>query len=354
MRTFGVNTDLLLKISEFIRAAYGGPWLKFNRTTHYRTGGMKILITGGAGFIGSNLVLNLQARFPSAELVILDNLSSGNLKNIEGFKAELIEGGVENENLINSLNGKGFNTIFHEAAITDTTITDTERIMRVNVSGLKNILNLARAENATVIYASSAGVYGNGPVPMKEAQKLTPLNDYALSKVKGDRLAMEFARENNLKVIGLRYFNVYGPKEEYKGKSASMIWQLRSRILEGKKPRIFKYGEQKRDFIYIKDIVKATIKAMDIPSPFSLPYTRNSKSFGVVVNIGTGISTTFNRIIEILNKVLGAEFPPEYFDNPYSFYQNHTQADITLAQNVLGFKARYSIEDGIRNYLKSI
>ena len=300
---------------------------------------MKILITGGAGFIGSNLALTLQAQFPSAKLVIIDDFSSGNLKNIEGIKAELISGHIENEDLINSLQGKGFNVIFHEAAITDTTVTDTQRIMNVNVGGLRNILNLAKSENASVVYASSAGVYGNSPAPMKESQKPTPLNDYASSKAKGDKLAMEFAKETNIKVTGLRYFNVYGPKEEYKGKSSSMIWQLRKQMLSGKNPRIFKNGEQKRDFIYVRDVVGATIKAME---------ARKS----AVVNIGTGISTAFNRIIEILNNVLGISPSLEYFDNPYSFYQNNTQADTTLAQKLIGFKAQYSVEDGIRDYLK--
>lgn len=300
---------------------------------------MKILITGGAGFIGSNLALTLQAQFPSAELIIFDDFSSGNLKNIEGIKAELISGGIEDEGLIKSLQGKGFNIIFHEAAITDTTVTDTQRIINVNVGGLRNILNLAKSENAAVVYASSAGVYGNSPIPMKESQKPTPLNDYALSKAKGDNLAMEFARETNIKVTGLRYFNVYGQGEEYKGKSSSMIWQLRKQILSGKAPRIFKYGEQKRDFIYVKDVVETTIKAS------------NAKE-STVINVGTGISITFNKIIEILNEVLGSSFHPEYFDNPYSFYQNHTQADTTLAQKILGFKTQYSIEDGIRDYSK--
>ena len=302
---------------------------------------MKILITGGAGFIGSNLTKEIQERFPSAQVSLLDDFSSGNVKNLEAFEGELIKGKIEDEKFIDSLRGKRFDFIHHQAALTDTTIEDEEEMMRVNVDGFKNILSLAKTEKAGLIYASSAGVYGDGPIPMKENQKLSPLNVYALSKVRMDELAFAFTKENkNIKVIGLRYFNVYGTGESHKDKSASMIWQLACRIKEGKNPRIFKYGQQERDFIYIKDVIEAIVKAID------------AKESGVV-NVGTGKKVSFNRIIEILNEVLGTHSEPEYFDNPYDFYQNYTQADTNLAKQLLGFKANWSIEKGIRDYFSN-
>ena len=298
---------------------------------------MRILITGGAGFIGSNLSSSLIEK--GAKVTILDDFSKGIIENIKDLKIELIEGMVEDENLINSLKGKRFDFIHHQAAITDTTVEDEERMMRVNVDGFKNILNLAKKEQSQVIYASSAGVYGDGSIPMKESQKLSSLNAYALSKAKADELAFAFVKENkNIKGIGLRYFNVYGLRESHKGKSASMICQLACQIKEGRNPRIFKYGEQERDFIYVKDVVEANLRAME---------TDRSG----IVNIGTGQKTNFNRIIEILNEVLGTNFEPEYFDNPYTFYQNYTQADTSLAEQLLGFKANWRIEEGIRDYL---
>ena len=299
---------------------------------------MRILITGGAGFIGANLALEIEKRFPSWQVAVLDDLSSGHIRNMGGFKGELIEGRVEDEELISSLNGKNFDFIHHQAAITDTTIDDEERMMRVNIDGFRNVLRLAEKENSNIIYVSSAGVYGNGPTPMRESQKLAPLNDYALSKMRADELALTFAKENkNIKIMGLRYFNVYGPGEEHKGKSASMIWQLAGRMKQGKNPRIFKYGEQERDFVYVKDVIEATIKAME------------AKENGIV-NVGTGQVTNFNRMIEILNEILGTDFKPEYFDNPYDFYQNQTRADTALATHLLGFKAKFSIEEGIGDY----
>lgn len=296
---------------------------------------MKILVTGGAGFIGANIAKELQIKFRDAEITVLDDLSSGSLENLQDFRGEVIKGTIGDEDSINGLKGREFDYIFHHAAITDTTVKDSEKMMRVNVDGFKNILNLAKYEKCPIIYASSAGVYGNGPIPMKETQKLSPLNAYALSKVRADELAVSFGKD--IKIIGLRYFNVYGKGEVYKNKSASMIWQLYNQMKNGKHPRIFKYGEQKRDFIYIKDIVDATMKAMDAKT-------------SCIVNIGTGISTSFNRIIEILNDAMDTSFEPEYFDNPYDFYQNQTEADTALSLDLLGFKANFSIEQGIRDY----
>ena len=298
---------------------------------------MRVLITGGAGVIGSNLTKKIQKKFPSCEVSILDDFSSGGVKNLEGLVGELIKGKIEDEALIDSLRGKKFDFIHHQAALTDTTVDNQEKMMRVNVDGFKNILNLAKKEKANVIYASSAGVYGNGPIPMSESQDLSPLNAYALSKVEMDKLASDFAKETDLKIIGLRYFNVYGPKESHKEKSASMILQLAYQIKQAKFPRIFKYGEQERDFIYVKDVVEATIKAMEVKK-------------SAIVNIGTGKKVNFNRIIEILNEVLGTDLEPKYFNNPYDFYQNYTQADTNLAKRLLGFKASWSVEEGIRDY----
>jgi len=300
---------------------------------------MRILITGAAGFIGSNLTLELQKRLPDAEIFALDNFLTGADENLREFTGAVLKGPVEDRGFVKSIPGK-FDYIFHQAAITDTTVTDNKKMTDVNVGGFKNILDIAEPGKTKVVYASSAGVYGNGPSPMKETQELSPLNAYASSKVRMDEISPAVASEKKIKIIGLRYFNVFGPREARKGSSSSMIFQLVKQMKAGKTPRIFKHGEQKRDHIYVKDVVEANIKAM-------------AAAASCVVNVGTGFATTFNRVIEILNKVLNTDFSPEYFDNPYDFYQNNTQADTSDAEKLIGFKAQYSIEKGIEDYVKN-
>ncbi|MCD6413936.1 MAG: ADP-glyceromanno-heptose 6-epimerase [Elusimicrobia bacterium] len=300
---------------------------------------MKILVTGAAGFIGSNLTKKLEQVYPDASIVAVDDFSSGIKENLKDFKGVVLNGRIENINFLKTLEGP-FDVIFHQAAITDTTVTDEERMMDVNVFAFEKLLKLVDPQKTKIVYASSAGVYGNGPVPMKETQVLLPLNAYARSKAKLDEVAMDFAAKTGMTIVGLRYFNVYGPGEPQKGKAASMIYQLARQMIEGHHPRIFKYGEQDRDFIYVKDVVNANLKAS------------NSEA-SCVVNVGTGVATSFNKIIEILNAVLGTDFKPEYFDNPYDFYQDHTLADTSSAKGKIGFEAKYSIEEGIEDYVRN-
>ncbi|MDD5271047.1 MAG: NAD-dependent epimerase/dehydratase family protein, partial [Candidatus Omnitrophica bacterium] len=138
--------------------------------------------------------------------------------------------------------------------------------------------------------------------------------------------------------VGLRYFNVYGPGETHKKKAASMIYQLYLQMASGKRPRVFKWGEQYRDFIYVKDVVAANMKAMAY------------KGSGVF-NVGTDSPATFNEVIEALNRALKKDLTPEYFDNPYGFYQDRTHADISLSKAALKFSAKYGIEAGIKDYV---
>lgn len=297
----------------------------------------KYLVTGGAGFIGSNIAKTLEAQ--GHEVTVMDDFSkNGHFKNLIGFKGDVIAADC----FTFMPRDMYFDAIFHEAAITDTTVMDQKAMMEQNVEAFKNVLTFA-AENEIkkVIYASSAATYGNGPVPNVETQPTHPENVYGFSKVIMDNVARQFAADNrDMTIIGLRYFNVYGPGEYFKGKMASMVFQLYNQMREGKRPRVFKNGEQQRDFVYVKDIVKINMCAL-----------RNGKETGVY-NAATGIPRDYNAIIACLNKEMGLNLEPEYIDNPYPFFQLKTQADMTKSESKLGYTPDYTLEAGIADYVK--
>jgi len=295
----------------------------------------KILITGGAGFIGSNLASTLQKKFPDNEYFIIDNFSSGNYKNILDFKGDIISENIEKIDL-NSCFSKGIDIIFHEAAITDTTVLDQRKMMETNVKGFRNILNLALKNKSDLIYASSAAVYGHSADSMKVGKNEKPANIYGFSKLVVDNIAQKYF--NDIKIIGLRYFNVYGCREKYKDKMSSMIWKLYLQMKKGNRPKIFKFGEQRRDHVYIKDIIRANLLAIE------------AKKSGIF-NIGTGEAVTFNKIIQNLNEILDTNFKPEYIENPYqNCYQDFTQADLTRTRKILNYHPKYDIKKGIQEY----
>lgn len=296
----------------------------------------KYLVTGGAGFIGSNIAKTLEAQ--GHEVTVIDDFTrNGNFKNLIGFKGDVIAADIFRF----MPSDMYFDAIFHEAAITDTTVMDQKEMMEQNVEAFKNVLAFAAAnEIKKVIYASSAATYGNGPVPNVETQPTHPENVYGFSKVIMDNVARMFAEDNqDMNIIGLRYFNVYGPGEYYKGKMASMVYQLYNQMKAGKRPRIFKFGEQQRDFVYVKDIVKANLCAL------------NNGKETCVVNAATGIARDYNAVVKCLNKELGTNLEPEYIDNPYPFFQMKTEADMTLAKEKIGYTPDYSLEAGIADYV---
>ncbi|HTL46527.1 MAG TPA: ADP-glyceromanno-heptose 6-epimerase [Verrucomicrobiae bacterium] len=296
-----------------------------------------VLITGGAGFIGSNLALEIQSRYPEAHVTVLDDFRVGSFKNLIGFRGDVMAYDVADKSWVSILAARPLDTVFHLASITDTTVLDEKKMMFDNVEGFRNVLELAHSKKADVVFASSAAVYGSQDSSMKESDGGKPNNIYGFSKWVLESLARSY--EGKLKVVGVRYFNVFGPREYYKGAAASMIYQLTQQMLAGKRPRIFKYGEQKRDHIYVKDVVECTLKA------------RLAKE-NTVVNVGTGEATSFNEIIAAINEGLGTSLEPDYFDNPYDFYQNFTQADMSHTRKAIGFERKYSTHDGIVEYVR--
>ncbi|ACG56922.1 ADP-L-glycero-D-manno-heptose-6-epimerase [Hydrogenobaculum sp. Y04AAS1] len=305
----------------------------------------KFLITGGSGFIGSRIALRLQELYPKAYILVVDNFSSGYFKTLYGFKGDVIEGAIEDKDLWEYLKKEyaSFEAVFHNGAITDTTILDQKFMMDVNTNSMKYIIDACIKWDAKLIYASSAGVYGNTEAPMREDRGLIPENVYGFSKLMADNLVKNKMEEYpSFRAVGFRYFNVYGMGEQYKGKTASMIYQLAMQMKSGKNPRLFKYGEQKRDFVYIEDVLQANIKALE-------RYDASG-----IFNVGYGKARSFNDIVEILNHLMGANYEIEYFDCPYEFYQNYTEADISAIKEKLGYEPKYDLESGIEHYLKSL
>lgn len=297
---------------------------------------MKVLVTGAAGLIGSNVVKILEAK--GAKVIALDDFSSGNYKNLIGIKGEVVCADILNENIYSKL--PKVDAVIHEGAITDTTLKDDRKMIMVNFEGFKNVFNFCLKKKAKLIYISSAGVYGDGPSPMKETQEARPLNAYAYSKYLCDCHAKMFMGKKALPLLtGIRYFNVYGPGEYHKASAASMIYQLYLQMKANKRPRVFKYGEQKRDFIYVKDAARITVDALGLKKD-------------LILNVGTGKARSFNDIISSLNKAMGKNLEPDYFDNPFTgLYQDFTEADTGILRMYLK-PAEFSLENGIHDYVK--
>ena len=313
-----------------------------------------ILITGGAGFIGSSLAFHFQENFPDAHVVVFDcfrsdltfkngNLQSfGHYKNLIGFRGDVICGDINSKSDLALLQFYKFDYVFHQAAISDTRVYDQKLIMQTNVNSFYDILDKAKKDGAALVYASSAATYGSLASPQAVGHE-NPENPYGFSKYMMDQIGSRYSLENpDMTIVGLRYFNVYGSREYYKGKTSSMVIQLGHQILNGQTPRLFE-GSDKifRDFINIEDVMQANIKAC---SP---------KKNGIY-NVGTGKPRSFQDIADILQRELGTNLDTDYIKNPHAGYQMNTQADITSSQENLYFDPVVTLEEGIHAYLPEI
>lgn len=321
--------------------------INFNKKT--------ILITGGAGFIGSNLAFYFQNNYPKCKIIVLDcfrngeTFSNGNLKsfghfkNLLGFNGVVISGDINDKKLLKNLEKNyKFDYIFHQAAISDTTVSEQDLMLKTNVNAYEDLLKIAIKHKANMIYASSAATYGDSD--KFEVGYEQPNNAYGFSKVMMDNITYEYLKKDlEISIVGLKYFNVYGPREFYKNKTASMIVQFGHQILKGLTPKLFE-GSDKilRDFIYIDDIIQANIKACQ------------PKKSGIY-NVGTGKARSFEDIVNILQKELEINNGKEYIPNPFvGQYQFFTQANIESTKENLGYEPNYEMEDGIKSYIPEI
>ncbi|WP_121022610.1 ADP-glyceromanno-heptose 6-epimerase [Helicobacter vulpis] len=308
--------------------------------------GARILITGGAGFIGSNLALYFQQHHPKARVIALDRFrehtppstSLGHFKNLIGFRGEVLGADITCD--LDRIAKLDFDYLFHQAAISDTTNTNQTLVLRTNYQAFLDLLEIAQSKGARVIYASSAGVYGNTPAPNVVGQGEVPENVYGFSKLCMDKHVLGRSCRAIAPIVGLRYFNVYGPGEFYKHKSASMILQLGLQALKHQEVKLFEFGEQQRDFVYIEDVIQANVKAM-------------CASASGVYNVGYGGSHSYNEIVRLLQQELG-DFKVRYIKNPYAFFQEHTCADISPAQQALDYQPMYDLQKGIEAYVPTI
>ncbi len=293
---------------------------------------MKILITGATGFIGSNIA----SYFLSKEHDIIA-IGNGREKKAKGLEFNIIDSKFYDVDI--SKFGS-IDVLVHEAAIADTRIQNESEMNFVNKEASARLFEDARECGCRkIVYASSTAVYGSSQTPFVEGRGEIPLNPYGKSKLSLDQWVREWSVQHpETTIVGLRYCNVFGPGENHKGKMASMVYQLSQQMIKGN-PKIFKWGEQERDHIYIKDVVRATAR-------FALKAKQSS-----IVNCGTGNPVSFNQIISVLNEILGLNRKPEYIDNPNPLtYQNNTTCDLGLAKRMIGFEAEYTFKNAVRDY----
>ena len=316
---------------------------------------MNILITGGVGFIGSQLCLEIEKRHPDYNITIIDvfnneeRLTNGNYKflgsyeNILSFNGNVICDDMRKININEVLSNGDFDIIYYLSAISDTRAKNQNELIANNTSCFFNILEYCAISNCKLVYASSASVYGTNKKSKNEfvVGQENPDNVYAYSKYLLDKIANNYSNKDaNLKVVGLRYFNVYGPGEKHKFNTSSTILQFANCMLSERPIKLFENSDSIcRDFIYIDDVIEATIQA----------------GFGTdegIFNIGYGEPRSFLEVAQLVKDYLGSSQSIEFIPNPYSSgYQNFTCANLE-GKRLNNFIPSFNLESGIQKYLK--
>ncbi|MFQ5940660.1 MAG: NAD-dependent epimerase/dehydratase family protein [Nitrososphaerales archaeon] len=297
---------------------------------------MRVLVTGGAGFIGSNIAEQVSK---DHDVIVLDDLQFGDRKNIENVNVDFVNGSVMDLPTLNKL-CKQSDYVFHNAAMSSSPMfKDKPKLgMEVNVIGFMNVMKAALESGVKkVIYASTSSMYNGNPLPFSETQPITAKTFYEASFRTREIVAQTYYYENNLSSIGLRYFSVYGPKELHKRHYANNISQFLWDMMKGHSPLIYGDGTQTRDFTFVHDVVSANVLAM-----------KSNIDFGIF-NVGTGIGTNFNDLVALINKILGTSIEPRYIENPLKNYVHDTIADLSLISKSLGYKPQWTLEKGVKS-----
>jgi UDP-glucose 4-epimerase len=300
------------------------------------------LVTGGAGFIGSHLVERLVRDGKGVR--IIDDLTTGKRENIEPFlpEVEFVHGDVRDLELLRRAMD-GVDYVLHQAAIPSVprSIDDPATTNSVNVEGTLNVLIAARdAGVKRVVYASSSSVYGDSPtLPKRETMRPEPLSPYAVGKLAGELYCQVFHRVYGLETVALRYFNVFGPRQDPESQYAGVVPKFINLLLAGDPPTIFGDGEQSRDFTYVQDVVDANLLAVEAEGVS-----------GEVFNIACGERLTINRLVEILSDLVGAKRRPTYA-SPRPGDVKHSVADVAKAKALLGYTPAVTVQEGLKRTL---
>ncbi len=304
---------------------------------------MKYLVTGGAGFIGSNIVEELLRR--GHQVRVLDNFATGRRENLTPFldRIELIEGDLRSYHIVReAVDGMDF--ILHQGALPSVprSIKDPITSNEVNVAGTLNILDAARdAGVKRVVFASSSSIYGDSEkLPKQEDMTPNPLSPYAVSKLAGEKYCQVFARIYGLHTVALRYFNVFGPRQDPTSQYSAVIPKFITAILNNKQPTIYGDGTQSRDFTYVTNVVEANILATEADFP---P--------GMVFNCACHERIDLNQLVKDINEILGKHIEPLYTD-PRPGDVKHSFADIERIQKYLGYRPKVYFREGLEKTIE--
>ncbi|MDQ3066260.1 MAG: SDR family oxidoreductase [Actinomycetota bacterium] len=298
-----------------------------------------VLVTGGGGFIGSNLVRALLERGDTVR--VLDNFSTGNRANLAGLEddVEIVEGDLRSyERVHNAV--RGAELVFHQGALPSVprSVQDPLTTSAVTIEGTLNVLLAARDEDVRrVVYASSSSVYGNsGTLPRNESQQPDPISPYAVAKLSAERYCVSFHRVYGLETVALRYFNVFGPRQDPKSQYAAVVPRFIAAIDVGEAVPIHGDGTQSRDFTFVANVVEANILAADAED-----------AAGTVLNVATGRQASVNDLADAIGAALGKPVEKAYLPVRTGDVRD-SWADVSEARRVLGYETRILLEDGLR------
>src|SRR6202041_473926 len=300
---------------------------------------MRYLVTGGAGFIGSNIVDELVRR--GQEVIVLDDLSSGREENLAAVrdKINLRIGSITDLAAMQSACA-GADYVIHLAARTSVprSVANPVETNHVNIDGTLNVLVAARdARVRRLVFAASSSAYGETPeLPKQESMPSAPISPYGVTKLAGELYAQVFGRAYGLENTSLRYFNVFGPRQDPTSQYSGVLSRFMLAVIEGQAPVIYGDGEQSRDFTYVENIVDETLRACEAP-----------EASGLVFNGGTGARITLNQVLKMLSRITGQTIQAKY-DVARNGDIRDSQADVSLARKILGYEPRVQFEEGLK------